>query len=48
MVADQLLGIELFTLEGFSLGFSLVARTPEFHQQRGMDNFGSINAKYGF
>jgi lipid A 3-O-deacylase len=48
VVADLLLGVELFTVEGLRLGFSLVARTPEFRQQRGMDNFGSINAKYSF
>src|ERR1700730_6222539 len=48
IVADLIIGTELFSKGGFRFGCSLVARTPEFRKQRGMDNFGSFNGTYAF
>jgi lipid A 3-O-deacylase len=47
-VADIFVGTEIFTRNGFRLGFSMMARTPEFKKQRAMDGYGSINALYVF
>lgn len=48
VVADLFAGIELYCTPGFRFGFSLVARTPEFRKQRGMDNFGSFYGTAAF
>jgi lipid A 3-O-deacylase len=48
VVADLIIGTELFSKGGFRFGFSLVARTPEFRKQRGMDGFGSFYGTYAF
>jgi hypothetical protein len=48
VVADLIIGTELFSKGGFRFGFSLVTRTPEFRKQRGVDNFGSFNGTYPF
>lgn len=48
VVADLIVGTELFTKGGFRIGFSIVGRTPEFRKQTGMDWFGSINGAYAF
>jgi hypothetical protein len=48
VVADLLIGTELFSAGGLRFGFSLVARTPEFRKQRGIDSFGSFNGTYTF
>jgi lipid A 3-O-deacylase len=47
-VADLIVGTELFAMGRFRFGFSLVARTPEFRKQTGMDYFGSIDGTYAF
>jgi lipid A 3-O-deacylase len=47
-VADLIVGTELFEMGRFRFGFSLVARTPEFRKQTGMDYFGSIDGAYAF
>jgi hypothetical protein len=39
---------ELFSINGFRFGFSLVTRTPEFRKQTGMDNFGSFHGVCAF
>ena len=48
LVDDLILGIELFSRTGLRIALSLVARTPEFQQQKGLDSFGSINGAYAF
>ncbi|MBV8377387.1 MAG: lipid A deacylase LpxR family protein [Verrucomicrobia bacterium] len=48
VVADVIFGAELFSKLGFRFGFSLVARTPEFKSQRGIDSFGSFDGSYAF
>jgi lipid A 3-O-deacylase len=48
VVADLIIGAELFSMGGFRFGFSLVARTPEFRKQTGLDNFGSFHGTYPF
>jgi lipid A 3-O-deacylase len=48
VVADLIIGAELFSVRGFRFGFSLVARTPEFRKQTGIDNFGSFDGTYSF
>jgi lipid A 3-O-deacylase len=48
VVADLVLGMELFNRNGFRFGFSVITRTPEFRKQRGVDNFGSFNGTYAF
>ena len=48
VVDDLIIGVELFSARGFRFGFSLVARTPEFRKQRGIDNFGSFDGAYAF
>ena len=48
VVADLIFGAELFSKSGFRFGFSLVARTPEFQKQRGIDSFGSLDGTYAF
>ena len=48
VVADLIAGTELFSIGGLRFGFSLVARTPEFRKQRGMDTFGSFNGACAF
>jgi lipid A 3-O-deacylase len=48
VVADLIIGAELFSKGGFRFGFSLVARTPEFRKQMGIDNFGSLDGTYAF
>ncbi len=48
VVADLFIGTELFTQGGLRFGFSLVARSPEFDSQRGIDTFGSFNGSYQF
>jgi lipid A 3-O-deacylase len=48
VVADLFIGAELFYGGGFRFGFTLVARTPEFRKQTGMDNFGSFHASCTF
>ena len=48
VVADLIIGTELFSARGFRFGFSLVARTPEFRKQRGIDSFGSFDGTYSF
>ena len=48
VVADLIFGAELFSKAGFRFGFSLVGRTPEFHKQRGIDSFGSVDGAYAF
>ena len=48
VVADLIVGAELFSINGFRFGFSLVARTPEFRKQTGMDNFGSFHGVCAF
>jgi lipid A 3-O-deacylase len=48
VVADLIVGAELFSIGGFRFGFSLVARTPEFRKQTGMDNFGSFHGTCSF
>jgi hypothetical protein len=35
-------------LPGLRLGFSIVARTPEFKKQKDIDSFGSVNGAYAF
>jgi lipid A 3-O-deacylase len=47
-VADLFIGTEIFTRNGIRFGFSVMARSPEFEKQRGMDTYGSINALYVF
>jgi len=47
-VADLIVGTELFGMGRIRFGFSLVARTPEFRKQTGMDYFGSIDGTYVF
>jgi hypothetical protein len=42
VVGDLIVGAELFSIGGLRFGFSLVARTPEFRKQAGLDNFGSF------
>ena len=48
LVDDLILGCELFSKRGLRLGFSIVARTPEFKKQKGIDSFGSVNGAYAF
>jgi lipid A 3-O-deacylase len=48
VVGDLVIGAELFSARGLRFGFSLVARTPEFRKQRGIDNFGSFDGAYTF
>ena len=48
VVADLLVGTELFFSKGFRLGFSITTRTPEFRKQHGVDTFGSFNGTYAF
>ena len=48
VVADLIVGAELFSIRGFRFGFSLVTRTPEFRKQTGMDNFGSFQGACAF
>jgi lipid A 3-O-deacylase len=48
VVADLIVGAELFSINGFRFGFSLVTRTPEFRKQTGMDNFGSFHGVCAF
>ncbi len=48
VVADVIVGAELFSIRGLRLGFSLVARTPEFRKQTGIDSFGSFDGRYAF
>jgi lipid A 3-O-deacylase len=48
LVDDLILGAELFSKSGFRLGFSVIARTPEFGKQKGLDSFGSVNGAYAF
>jgi lipid A 3-O-deacylase len=48
VVADLIAGAELFSISELRFGFSLVARTPEFRKQTGMDNFGSFHCVYAF
>jgi hypothetical protein len=48
VVDDLIVGFELFSRAGLRVALSLVARTPEFKQQRGIDTFGSINGAYAF
>jgi lipid A 3-O-deacylase len=48
VVDDLFIGLELFSRAGLRIALSLVARTPEFQQQKGLDNFGSINGAYAF
>jgi lipid A 3-O-deacylase len=48
VVADLIVGAELFSARGLRFGFSLVARTPEFRKQKGIDNFGSFDGTYTF
>ncbi len=48
VVADLLLGIELFTVEGFVSVFRWSLERRNSVNKEGMDNFGSINAKYSF
>ena len=48
VVADLIVGTELFSVGGLRFGFSLVSRTPEFRKQRGMDTFGSFNGACAF
>ena len=48
VVGDLIIGAELFSARGLRFGFSLVARTPEFRKQRGIDNFGSFDGTYAF
>lgn len=48
VVDDLILGVELFSARGMRFGFSLVVRTPEFRKQRGVDDFGSFDARYAF
>jgi lipid A 3-O-deacylase len=48
VVADLIVGAELFSMGGFRFGFSLVTRTPEFRKQTGMDNFGSFHGVCAF
>jgi lipid A 3-O-deacylase len=48
VVDDLILGCELFSKKGLRIGFSFVARTPEFKSQKGIDSFGSVNAAYAF
>jgi hypothetical protein len=48
VVADLIVGAELFSMGGFRFGFSLVTRTPEFRKQTGMDNFGSFQGVWAF
>jgi lipid A 3-O-deacylase len=43
-VADLFAGAEIFTKNGIRFSISVVARTPEFKKQRGMDTYGSLNA----
>jgi lipid A 3-O-deacylase len=47
-VADLFGGIELYCTPGCRFGFSLVARTPEFRKQTGIDNFGSFYGTLAF
>jgi lipid A 3-O-deacylase len=48
VVADLIVGAELFSIGGLRFGFSLVTRTPEFRKQTGMDNFGSFHGACAF
>ena len=48
VVADLLVGTELFFGERFRLSFSIITRTPEFRKQHGVDTFGSFNGAYAF
>jgi lipid A 3-O-deacylase len=48
VVADLIVGTELFSMGGLRFGFSLVARTPEFRKQQGMDTFGSFDGACAF
>jgi len=48
LVDDLIIGTEIFSKAGFRLAFSFVARTPEFHSQKGIDSFGSFNGAYAF
>ena len=48
VVDDLIIGFELFSRAGLRVALSLVARTPEFKEQRGLDSFGSINGAYAF
>jgi lipid A 3-O-deacylase len=48
VVADLIVGAELFSIGGLRFGFSLVTRTPEFRKQTGMDNFGSFHGVCAF
>jgi lipid A 3-O-deacylase len=48
VVADLFGGFELYYTPGFRFGFSLIARSPEFRKQRGIDNFGSLYATMAF
>jgi lipid A 3-O-deacylase len=48
VVADLIVGAELFSISGFRFGFSLVTRTPEFRKQTGVDNFGSFDGVCAF
>lgn len=43
VVAALIVGTELFCYKGFRLGFSIIARTPEFRKQLGVDTFESFN-----
>ena len=46
VVADLLVGTELFFGERFRLSFSIITRTPEFRKQHGVDTLGSFNGTY--
>lgn len=48
LVADLIVGVELFSMRSLRFGFSMVARTPEFRKQMGMDTFGSFDGTYAF
>ena len=44
MVADLIVGTELFCYKGFRFGFSIITRIPEFRKQRGVDTFLRLRA----
>jgi lipid A 3-O-deacylase len=47
VVADALIGTEIFYRDRFRLGFTFVTRSPEFRQQRGPDTYGSFDLSFG-
>jgi lipid A 3-O-deacylase len=47
VVADAMAGAEIFYKDRFRFGFSFLARTPEFRQQRGPDTYGAFNLAFG-